>query len=841
VLLAAPPGFGKTVVLTAAYRARLHEGSPAAWFSLDESDGPETVLRYLEFAFRQSGLPVAVGTDSDARETFATRLQATLRTVEQCRRRALLVIDDVDRAPSEVLDRVIEPLLRFLPDNVTLALASRRADEARFLDVEQRGLLVRIGPAQLRFTRGELREFWGRSLTEPQLRAVERRSGGWPALLQLMLRQRSAPEAPTGDGTREPGGTYTFIEARLLARLEPATRAALARLSLLERFTPALVRQMTDAALPEALLAELEAAGLIERLHAAGEPTYALNALVRDCVARRFQAEESDTARECHAEAARLFLERGEAIVAVRHAAATRDPALTCDVAEAVDPLLLGIRDGFARMRQLVRAIPAELASARPRIGYAFVADAIKAGRLREAGRLFDTLERAFPAAAGGTAIDSVAAFERAICRTLLAVYKGTAVDERDIAALHACPGDGRLVAPMVRSLAETLRSFIESQQGRFGDAKASAERALRHAIDGGSPYAAFFMYCDLGMMSGVQGDVAGAEDWFERGVEECAPSVRADYRLSVIRDAFRLELEHERRPGDGARRARLKNLCARLPSLEGWIDVYAAAFRTYSEALYLAGDLPAGLAVLTAGIEHLHEQDIEVTPWVLVAQRALLLALGGDVAAARTELATVPDALGTAAARDGQPWRLAEVLVEARTLLALAAGERVAPAELITGLERARASGNVRSEIRFRRLARAFVSGRSVPPAEDPRLDALEDRTGFRRAAVLYVPDAGAGRARLADAGAVPAAPPRRPGDFLSDREVAILGGLERGLSDKAIALELGISAHGVRYHLKRMYAKLHAGGREQAVTKARRLGIRLAPPPTTPPAPPY
>jgi LuxR family maltose regulon positive regulatory protein len=45
----------------------------------------------------------------------------------------------------------------------------------------------------------------------------------------------------------------------------------------------------------------------------------------------------------------------------------------------------------------------------------------------------------------------------------------------------------------------------------------------------------------------------------------------------------------------------------------------------------------------------------------------------------------------------------------------------------------------------------------------------------------------------------------------------------VERGLSDKAIALELGITPHGVRYHLKRIYAQLGVHTREQASRKAK------------------
>jgi DNA-binding NarL/FixJ family response regulator len=54
-----------------------------------------------------------------------------------------------------------------------------------------------------------------------------------------------------------------------------------------------------------------------------------------------------------------------------------------------------------------------------------------------------------------------------------------------------------------------------------------------------------------------------------------------------------------------------------------------------------------------------------------------------------------------------------------------------------------------------------------------------------------------------------------------LSPRELEILELLSEGITNKQIALRLGISAETVRTHLGRIYEKLHVQGRTEAVTK--------------------
>jgi DNA-binding NarL/FixJ family response regulator len=62
---------------------------------------------------------------------------------------------------------------------------------------------------------------------------------------------------------------------------------------------------------------------------------------------------------------------------------------------------------------------------------------------------------------------------------------------------------------------------------------------------------------------------------------------------------------------------------------------------------------------------------------------------------------------------------------------------------------------------------------------------------------------------------------------DLLTDRELGILKELAKGKTYYAIALTLGISKDTVRFHIKRIYNKLHVHSQAEAVSEAMKKGI--------------
>jgi len=112
-----------------------------------------------------------------------------------------------------------------------------------------------------------------------------------------------------------------------------------------------------------------------------------------------------------------------------------------------------------------------------------------------------------------------------------------------------------------------------------------------------------------------------------------------------------------------------------------------------------------------------------------------------------------------------------------------------------------------------------------------------LKDAAGERIAANIHEVRAGGSpitpsiarrvlsRLRIAPAATAPA--PRAESSLLSDREIEILRLVAKGLSFETVSELLGISAHTVVTHVKKVYRKLAVHSRGEAVYEASQMGL--------------
>src|SRR5208282_5121695 len=103
-------------------------------------------------------------------------------------------------------------------------------------------------------------------------------------------------------------------------------------------------------------------------------------------------------------------------------------------------------------------------------------------------------------------------------------------------------------------------------------------------------------------------------------------------------------------------------------------------------------------------------------------------------------------------------------------------------------------------------------------------------------------LPDPGALPARSAGLRQMLAAPRHHATEFgeqLSDREIAVLGLLAEGLSQRQIAAQLFISHNTVKSHLKTAYRKLGVTSRDDAIGQLAALEAHAAVPAPSPESP--
>ncbi len=196
-LISAPAGFGKTTLVT-EWIAGCER--PFAWLSLDEKDNDLTrFLAYFiaalqtlspEIGKRTSG--ILESPQPPPLESILTILLneiATANEIAAIPEGFTLVLDDYHALDAPPIDQALTFLLEHQPPQMHLVIATREDPSLPLARWRARGQLTEVRAADLRFTPAEAAEFLNRvmglNLSEETIAALESRTEGWIVGLQL--------------------------------------------------------------------------------------------------------------------------------------------------------------------------------------------------------------------------------------------------------------------------------------------------------------------------------------------------------------------------------------------------------------------------------------------------------------------------------------------------------------------------------------------------------------------------------------------------------------------------------------------------------------------------------
>jgi len=203
-LVSALPGFGKTTPLAESLRAASFDGLSTARLSIDETDNdPALFWRYVVAALRSvAGKKIGAGalalleSSQTPADAVLTTLINDLFTVSG---NLCLVLDDYHAIDAREINDGVVVLLGHLPPQVHLIIASRVDPPFSIARLRGDGRLTEIRAADLRFTLEESATYFdvsiGGVLTPQDVAALDERTEGWIAALQLLVRKRGSAAA----------------------------------------------------------------------------------------------------------------------------------------------------------------------------------------------------------------------------------------------------------------------------------------------------------------------------------------------------------------------------------------------------------------------------------------------------------------------------------------------------------------------------------------------------------------------------------------------------------------------------------------------------------------------
>ncbi len=210
-LVSAPAGFGKTTLLSDWIGRRQ---GPVAWLSLDNQDDEcarfwaylVAALQTVEAGLGQDTLHLLQVPQLPPARAILSPLLNDIAALAQVPPTAsiVLVLDDYHHISAPQIHEGLAFLLDHQPPNLHLVISTRADPPLPIFRLRARGQLTELRSDDLRFTPGEAADFlnsvMGLDLTPEDVEALEARTEGWIAGLQLAaLAMQSPTPAWQGD------------------------------------------------------------------------------------------------------------------------------------------------------------------------------------------------------------------------------------------------------------------------------------------------------------------------------------------------------------------------------------------------------------------------------------------------------------------------------------------------------------------------------------------------------------------------------------------------------------------------------------------------------------------
>ncbi|HEX2223938.1 MAG TPA: LuxR C-terminal-related transcriptional regulator [Thermoanaerobaculia bacterium] len=882
-LVAAPAGFGKSTLLSDWLHSRPR---PAGWVSLEPSDNDlRRFLSYLAAALEHPlpgvsrGLVAALASSRlPDPEPLLTPLLNELWERPSC----VLVLDDYHVIEAAEIHEALNFLVEHLPPAMHVVIASRSYPPLHLPRLRARGLLAELRSEDLRFTceeaAGFLRDSMGLQVTAAEVEALERRTEGWIAGLQmaaLSLRGREEVGTFLAGFTGSHRFVLDYLTEEVLDRQPPDRLGFLLRTSVLPRLCGDLCDTVTGRNDSQEILEALETANLFLIPLDERRRWYRYHHLFASLLQEELRHRMSDAELvRLHETAADWFAAHQLPEEALAHASAAACWERSVAILEAYADLYLS-RGEIGTVSRWFEGFPHEELRGRPRLLLLRAVVLFSTLRWPEFNALLPELEASVQAT-GEQDPELSARLDTLISFQLTGKGDFPAVIAHARRALERIPADnpsrGVVAGVLGIALARTCQSaeamevleeaarlnyasgnfvgaviarcnqgWLEEVHGRLAASRERFEQALRMVATLWTPRlpAAAPAWAGLADVALERGDLEGAFEMATIAVElgkasEVTGQVRSLASLSRVQ-AARGELDEARRT--------LEHLAAliRMTGIEIWHSVTRAVqarFDLVQARRESRADLLAGIGRwaeregLLDGCEAIRERFLPDTH----CDYAHLTAARWLIVSGQPERALeLLSALEKVAAEEG--WISSQIEIALLEALAhqkrvRAAGRRREPPDeafdaLARALKLAEPEGYVQVFLGegepFFRLLAAYDEARPGALAGTLWSDRLDQALGVqtREVALPVFPPAvsvqAAGRAM------------NPPGEPLSERELEVLRAIASGLSNAEAAKRLYLSPFTVKKHLENIYGKLGVHNRTEAIARAQ--GLRLIP----------
>jgi len=337
ILVAAPPGFGKTT-LVAQWRSSPINHRPFAWVSLDRADNdPGRLWLHLVSALHRACpefnsekiLPMLRGQAPDLGETMLPLLINEMASLPE---QIVLVLDDYHLVKKRACHEQMALLLSHLPPSGQVVIITRADPPLPLGRMRTVGDMVEIRARELRFDLREAAELIhgvvAVELTDRDVADLVGRTEGWAAglyLAALSLRGRTSPDVFVRQFTGDNRFIVDYLVEDVLSQQPEEIREFLTRTSVLGRFCAPLCDAVTGSSDAAVIIDALERENLFVVPLDENRQWFRYHHLFAQVLRGQLTRTEPDLLPVLHARASAWYRASGLTDEAVTHALAAGD------------------------------------------------------------------------------------------------------------------------------------------------------------------------------------------------------------------------------------------------------------------------------------------------------------------------------------------------------------------------------------------------------------------------------------------------------------------------------------------------------------------------------------
>lgn len=877
-LVTAPPGFGKTSIIAAWVG---QTGLPIGWLSLDQRDNDPAqffshfiaALQNLDSSLGNQTLVEVLASPVFSIETLLTDL---INEIAGLPGQYLLVLDDLHLVENQSIHLGITFLLEHLPRQLHLVIATRSDPPLPLAKLRAKGQVNEIRVDELRFGMQEtdafLRASVGDTISQNEIAALETRTEGWIAGLQLAMLSIKAHREQSGFIQNFTGSNRYIIDylvEEVLTQLSDPVRQFLLQTSILDRFCAELCDAMllpdgseTLQASPsgsQSILDQLERNNIFLIPLDGQRRWYRYHHLFADILRHFLTIQQASLIPHLHRRASGWFAANGLVDEAIDYACAAKDWRLASEHIFRNSRQLL-LHGEFYRLIRWVQRLPAEVRHEDLELSIYYAWALLFSGKIEDSEHVFRSVESRLLASqntflsVGARILGAFLAYHHGRAKEALPILS-EAVER--LACEEPTPDEQLLYGFARAGLADTYRLL-----GKLDLAERAYAEAIPVNLHVGNILAALVCYRNVGDILFEQGQLQKAIETYQEGIDRSHAWTKEKfgeaYDLLPSADHFaRLgEVYYERNDLEAA--GRMMHKATQMLDLSGSTHLSNAWYQ--QARIALAGD---NLPAVHEHIQKLRQAAARISSRYPFAQTERFIADLRIRIASRPLPPDYPLAVA-ALQKDIQDWissfetgapsRIpylydSQSVVLGRAYLYLGQPEK-AVALLTPLIETMRSAGRQRSLLeRLIVIARAYQMLNDLASASRTIQEALTlaEAHGFLRSIIDDGQELQPLLQRALQQNVAPhyvtrllnmissqepesgsqARANRLLIEPLSDRELEVLALVAEGLSNQQIAEKLYVAISTVKKHMGTIFGKLNVSSRTEAIQRARTLGL--------------